>query len=112
MRSFDEIGGRFKNLSDKANEAYAVYASAYLDCADDNIQHFLRRGIDTRPIDDVDLENADDVDFLITKSFIDAAIDIVNAAGFESFEEVVARYPLLVKYKDNIVLRKNCMSVN
>lgn len=105
MRSFDEIG-RFENLSEKANEAYAVYASAYLDCADDNLQHFLCRGIDTRPIDDIDVENADDADSLITKSFIDAAIDIVNAAGFETIDEVISHYPLLAEYKDRVVLRK------
>ena len=102
MRSFDEIG-KFVNLSDEVNEAYATYASAYLDCADDNLRHFLGRGMDTRPIDDITYE-VKKAEPLIIKRYIDSAIRIINQAGFRTMEEVIAHYPLLEKYQSRIVL--------
>ena len=102
MRSFDEIG-KFVNLSNEVNEAYATYASAYLDCADDNLNHFLGRGMDTRPIDDITC-NVKQAEPLIIKRYIDSAIEIVNQAGFRTMEEIVASYPLLEKYQNRIVL--------
>jgi hypothetical protein len=102
MRSYDEID-RFVNLSDEVNEAYATYASAYLDCVDDNLGHFHGRGIDTRPIDDITC-GVKKAEPLIIKRYIDSAIAIINQAGFRTMEEVIAYYPLLEKYQSRIIL--------
>ena len=51
LRPFTEIGS-FENVSDDVNKAFQLYASAYLNCVDDNMQHFVYRDIDMAPLTD------------------------------------------------------------
>ena len=93
MRSFNEIGS-FPKCSSAVNNAYQTYASLYLDCADDNLGHFLGRGIDTRPLDNYDGELTEEI---IEKLYLDDAAGIAKEAMSEEFpkEYFLEHYPLL-----------------
>ena len=93
MRSFDKIGS-FPEYGSAVNKAYQTYASIYLDCADDNLEHFLGRGIDTRPLDAYDGELTEE---LIEKLYLDGAAGIAKQAMCEEFpkEFFLEHYPLL-----------------
>ncbi len=98
MRNFDEVG-RFKNFSERTNLAYATYASAYLDCCDDNYAHFFNRGHDIQPIEDIETDD----ESVIERRFIDAAIEIINIANCMTLEEITANYPMLADYKEQLL---------
>ena len=93
MRSFDEIGS-FPKCGSAVNNAYQTYASLYLDCADDNLAHFLCRGIDTRPLDTYDGNLTEEI---MEKLYLNNAAEIAQQAMCEEFpkEFFLEHYPLL-----------------
>lgn len=93
MRNFNEIGS-FPKCGSAVNNAYQTYASLYLDCADDNLAHFLCRGIDTRPLDNYDGDLTEEI---MEKLYLDNAAKIAKQAICEEFpkEFFLEHYPLL-----------------
>lgn len=93
MRSFDEIGN-FPKCGSAVNNAYQTYASLYLDCTDDNLAHFLDRGIDTRPLYTY---NGNLTEEIVEKLYLESAAEIVKQAICEEFpkEYFLEHYPLL-----------------
>lgn len=93
MRGFDEIGSS-TGCNSAVNNAYQTYASLYLDCVDDNLAHFLGRGIDTRPRDAYDGNLTEEI---MEKLYLDSATEIAKQAICEEFpkEFFLEHYPLL-----------------
>ncbi len=72
MRGIEEVGC-LRRYSKDVNEAYRTYASAYLDCVDDNLGNFLWHGHDLQPIMNVSEKDEQ----AIVKAYLDAATEIV-----------------------------------
>ena len=94
MRDKSEIG-YFPDYGKEVNDAYALYASMYLDYVDDNLRHFYCRGIDIRPIGDIDTDD----EHVLAKAYMDEALDIARIAlkgmSDEDRETFLALYPNL-----------------
>lgn len=110
MRSREEVGRLY--LNEKANEAYRLYASLYLDWADDNMSHFRWRDIDIAPLNELEDKGIEVTDETAYDAFMESALDLARTAvkhihlckdsfpkGMESFYE---EYPLLKNYEDEL----------
>ena len=87
--------GGFPNRSKSVNDAYFVYAELYLDYVDSNPSHFLVRGVDVRPIEDLD-DDADDA--VVAKAYIDASkriVDYVREMSAPEADALLEKYPTL-----------------
>ena len=99
MRNFDETG-KLVHVSDRANEAYRLYASLYLDYVDDNINHFKWRDIDIRPIEGINIldANGDINSEIVFNAYMNASVDITKhtlEGSKLSIEAFFKEYPLL-----------------
>ena len=95
LRSFEEIG-QLANVSDDVNKAFQLYASAYLNCVDDNMQHFVDRDMDMQPLTDRDIPwmNANERDMI--DAYVGSAKDILTIAyGSADSKDCVEMYPTL-----------------
>jgi hypothetical protein len=94
MRNKNEIGS-FPSCGKEVNDAYALYASLYLDYVDDNLRHFHCRGIDIRPIINIDTDD----EHVLAKVYMDEALNIARIAlkgmSDKDREAFLALYPNL-----------------
>ena len=104
MREYEEVG-KFKTFPDRANEAYRIYASIYLDSVDDNMSHFSWRDIDIEPIQGIVREGNEHFEDEVFEAYIAEALSIaatVIKTGGGTFEDVCRKYPLLKEKADEL----------
>ncbi len=94
MRSKEEIG-YLTNYGKEVNDAYALYASLYLDCCDDNLRHFYCREVDFRPIRDIDREDETVLANAYMKHALDIAQETINCMTKDEAMNFLANYPSL-----------------
>lgn len=96
MRTTEELGSIMFN--ERANEAYRTYASLYLDCVDDNMNHFLWRDVDIRPLRGMDAPTDDEVFTAYMHHAVDIAKHAMSCGAFATFELLYEEYPLLKEF--------------
>ncbi len=86
--------------SERLNEAFRTYASAYLDFVDDNIGHFYYRNVGIHPVEELEDETE------MIKAYIQGAIDIIKISvqnGYwKAFGDIYNEYPALQEYAEEI----------
>ena len=94
LRPFVEIG-IFEGVSDDVNKAYQLYASAYLNCVDDNMLHFGGRDMDMAPLTDRNIAWNMKDEKAVIDAYVSAAKDIltVNLNYGESAQQLMDDYP-------------------
>ena len=107
MRPYSEVG-RIEKVSEAANEAYRTYASLYLDWCDDNMNHFLWRDIDIRPMREM---RKPETDANIEHAYWNAAFRIarraLNGGYYRSLEQFYEEYPTMERF-DKLLKRFAC----
>ena len=102
MRKVENPSGY--DLSEKSLMAYRTYASLYLDWADDNMDHFIWRGIDIRPIRKIEKTDPNPTDDMIYKAYMDAAVDLVEfyMCANDDLKALYEKYPPLRERDDEL----------
>ncbi len=96
--------GHFPDYGKELNDAYAIYASIYLDYVDASLCHFHGRGTDVRPIQNIDSND----EAVLAKAYMDEARDIAKIefdslvdCGLDSTLKVfLAEYSSLLSAED------------
>ena len=96
--------GCFPDYGKELNDAYAIYASIYLDYVDASLGHFHGRGTDVRPIQNIDSND----EAVLARAYMDEARDIAKIE-FESLikygftpdlQDFLAEYSSLLSAED------------
>ena len=101
MHDKKEIG-YFSKYGKELNDAYALFASLYLDYVDASLGHFLGRGVDVAPIESVDSDD----EHVLAVAYMDYALDIARTelesetVPIEAKREMLSLYPMLRDYID------------
>ncbi len=92
--------------NEEANEAYRIYASAWLDFVDNNINHFIIRDHDIAPIKELKVQGIKPTDETVKKIYLDKAVEIlktvISSGYFSNFSEIYTEYPMIKERSEEL----------